>query len=92
MLLISACSVVCLQETKCASFDSAYIRNFAPRRFDKFEFFPSRGQSGGLLVLWNSSIFSGQIVEARQYGLTIDFTASHDQKKWHLSSIYGPLS
>ena len=36
---------------------------------------------GGLLVLWNSSIFSGQIVEARQYGLTIDFTASHDQKK-----------
>ena len=41
-------------------------------------------------MLWNSSIFLGQIVEARQYGLTIDFTGSHDQQKWRLSSIYGP--
>ena len=43
----SACSVVCLQETKCSTFDSAFVRNFAPRHFDRFEFFPSVGLSGG---------------------------------------------
>ena len=37
----SACSIVCLQETKHSLFDSAYIWNFAPRHFDNFEFFPS---------------------------------------------------
>ena len=86
----SACSVVCLQETKCSTFDSAFVRNFAPRHFDRFEFFPSVGLSGGILVLWNSSIFSGDVVELKPYSITIDFTATHDQSKWHLSSIYGP--
>ena len=61
----SACSIVCLQETKRAVFDSAYIRNFAPHHFDKFEFFPLVGYSGGLLVLWNSAVFSGQVLESR---------------------------
>ena len=86
----SACSVVCLQETKCSTFDSAFVRNFAPRHFDRFEFFPSVGLSGGILVLWNSSIFSGDVVELKPYSITIDFTATHDQSKWRLPSIYGP--
>ena len=45
---------------------------------------------GGILVLWNSSIFSGDVVELKPYSITIDFTATHDQSKWRLSSIYGP--
>ena len=86
----SVCSVVCLQETKWTTFDSAYVRNFAPCHFDKFEFFPSVGLSSGLLVLWNSSIFSGDVVETKPYAIMIDFIANHDQSKWCLSSIYGP--
>ena len=29
--------------------------------------FPSVGLMGGLLVLWNSSIFSGMVVESKQF-------------------------
>jgi exonuclease III len=47
----SAYSVVCLQETKKEAFDMAFIKNFAPRRLDKFDFIPSVGASGGILVL-----------------------------------------
>ena len=55
----SACSVLCLQETKKEHFDMVFIRNFAPRRFDHFEFIASMGTSGGILVVWNSSCFVG---------------------------------
>jgi exonuclease III len=43
----SACSIVCLQETKRDHFDIAFIRNFALRRFDCFDFIPADGASGG---------------------------------------------
>jgi hypothetical protein len=53
----SASSIICLQETKREMFDASYIRNFAPRRFDCFDFIPSIGASGGILVLWNNAVF-----------------------------------
>ena len=59
----SQCSIVCLQETKCAYFDIRKIRSFCPRRFDTFVFAPSVGASGGILVVWNSTIFNGTLVQ-----------------------------
>ena len=47
----SSCAIVCIQETKKECFDASYIRNFAPRRLDNFEYIPSSGSSGGILVL-----------------------------------------
>ena len=38
------------------------------------------GLSGGILVLWNSSVFLGEVVEAKPYAITIDFTACHDRR------------
>jgi exonuclease III len=55
----SECDVICLQETKCESFDWTLIRNFFPKRFDNFAFSPSMGASGGIIVIWNSSVFTG---------------------------------
>lgn len=43
-------SIVCIQETKRESFDYTYIKNFCPRNFNKFDFVPSVGALGGLLV------------------------------------------
>ena len=61
----SQCSIVCLQETKCADFDIRKIRSFCPRRFDTFVFAPAVGASGGILVVWNSSIFIGTLIEVQ---------------------------
>jgi exonuclease III len=58
----SNCVVICLQETKCESFDHSFIRSFCPKRFDIFVFSPSIGASGGFIVLWNNSIFTGTIL------------------------------
>jgi hypothetical protein len=54
-------SIIYLQKTKCASFDHKFIRKFCPKRFDCFAFVPSYGASGGILVIWNSAIFTGTL-------------------------------
>ena len=86
----SGCSIVCIQETKHAVIDSSFICNFAPRRFDAFEFIPSVGASGGLLVLWSSSSFVGSVLEKLQFSIGIDFTSVHNGDQWHLTNVYGP--
>jgi hypothetical protein len=54
----SNANIFCLQETKRESFDLHFIRNFAPKRFENFDFYPSVGTSGGILVCWASNFFS----------------------------------
>jgi exonuclease III len=44
----SGCDIVCLQETKREHFDLKYIKNFCPKKFNKFVFLPSVGASGVL--------------------------------------------
>jgi exonuclease III len=73
----SACTVFCLQETKKQDFDSGFIRNFAPRRFDKFDFVPSVGASGGILLVWNSSVFDGTVLDKQRFGITMHFVSIH---------------
>ena len=55
--------VACFQETKCGTFDIRQIRAFCPRQFDTFAFAPSVGAFGGILVVWNSAVLSGVVVE-----------------------------
>ena len=46
------CYILCLQETKIQNFNMPFIKKFAPRRYNTFDFVPSDGASGGILVLW----------------------------------------
>ena len=86
----SSCSIICLQETKREHFDISYIRNFAPRHFDNFDYIPSIGTSGGLFILWCSSTFTGTIIHKKDFAITVSFTSMHNGDSWLLSNIYGP--
>lgn len=88
----SGCDIFCFQETKKADFDSAFLRNFAHRRFNKFHFVPSSGASGGLLTGWNGSLFDGSVVHSSRFSLTIQFTSSLNGQVLFLSNIYGPCT
>jgi hypothetical protein len=48
------------------------------------------GASGGIIVLWNSLIFEGVLIETKRFGITINFTSVHNSAKWTLVCIYGP--
>jgi exonuclease III len=86
----SECDIICLQETKCETFDWSLIRKFYPKRFNSFVFSPSRGASGGIIVLWNSSIFSGLLLEVKRFGVIVNFTSTHNNDSWNLCCVYGP--
>ena len=49
-ILQSGCDIFCLQETKRENFDISFLRKFSPNCFDCFDFLPSVGASGGILV------------------------------------------
>jgi exonuclease III len=86
----SQCSIICVQETKCEVIDHKLIRSCCPKRFDSFVYSPSVVASGGILVLWNSAVFHGSLVELQRYGVIVNFISVHNGDSWNLVSVYGP--
>jgi len=81
-----------LQETKREQFDNNYIKNFCPGDFDLFEFLPSVGASGGILVAWRSAAFEGQLVFSNDYALSVEFTSRLNNETWILTTVYAPCT
>ena len=86
----SAASILCFQETKRAVIDSQFLKTFAPRHFDQFAFVPSDGASGGLLVVWASSRFAGQVLLSESFGIVVQFTSASSSESFILVNVYGP--
>jgi exonuclease III len=84
------CDIVCIQETKREDFDIQFIRKFAPKKFNKFEFLPFIGASGGMIILWNGSLFNGTIKFQNEFSLSVRFTSNLSLDSWILTNIYGP--
>jgi endonuclease/exonuclease/phosphatase family metal-dependent hydrolase len=83
-------NIFCLQETKRENFDLRFIRNFAPKRFDKFDFCPSNGASGGILVCWASTAFFVETIEKQSFAIKLMLKSAHNLEKWTLVVVYGP--
>ena len=66
------------------------IKSFCPKRFDSFAFSPSLGASGGILVVWNSSIFDGTLLQVQQFAVVIEFVSRQNNERWTLVVVYGP--
>jgi exonuclease III len=88
----SAHVVLCFQETKRATFDHSYLKNFCPRLFSNFAFTPSNGASGGLLIAWVGNLFDGVTIETNIFATTVKLTSLHLGQEWFLSNIYGPCA
>jgi hypothetical protein len=81
-----------LQETKKHEFDLAFIKSFCPSSFDEFVYVPSNGSSGGLIVIWNSSIFSGMVMHCEPFALSVHSTSTQSAQSWTLVNLYGPCT
>ena len=42
------------------------------------------------LVLWNSAIFSGRLVETQSFGIIVEFTSVNNNAAWYMVNVYGP--
>jgi exonuclease III len=83
-------NIFCFQETKSDHIDIRFLKNFAPKRFDKFEFCPSSGASGGILVAWVSRFFSVTVLEKHPFAIRLTFTYAINSISWNLVVVYGP--
>jgi hypothetical protein len=83
-------SIVCLQETKKEFVDMNFIKKIAPRRFDQYAFVPSDGASRGLLTLWASNLFTGQIILEENFGFAVQFQSVLSDDCFTPVNIYGP--
>jgi endonuclease/exonuclease/phosphatase family metal-dependent hydrolase len=43
-------------------------------------------------VLWNSSIFSGEVLEIHRSAVRVKFSSAHNNQPWQLVCVYGPCS
>lgn len=76
---------MCLQETKKEYFDSQFLKNIFPSSFGAFEFLPSNGASGGILVTWKSFLFSANKIFSNDYSLSMEFISAHNDAYWVLT-------
>jgi hypothetical protein len=86
----SHANIFCLQETKKESFDRCFIHKFAPKRFDQFDFCPSLGSSGGILVCWASKHFSAILIDKQSFAIHLALTSTHSLTLWNVVVVYGP--
>lgn len=86
----SNANIFCLQETIKEDLDLRFIQKFAPKRFDKFDFCPSIGASGGILVCWVSSYFNIVTLEKQHFAIRLSVISTHDLSSWTLVVVYGP--
>lgn len=88
----SGSEIICLQETKKEDFDIGFIKNFCPPVFDSFQYLPSQGASRGILVIWKSSMFSGQLVFSNDYAISVELTSKLNNDNWLLTTVYAPCT
>lgn len=88
----SQCDIICLQETKKENFDASFLKNFCPPSFDAFVFLPSIGASGGMITIWKSAIFEGQLVFQNEYAISVDFVSKHNNAECTVTNVYGPCT
>jgi exonuclease III len=86
------CEIICLQETKKEKFDTNFIKQFCPLAFDRFEFIPSVGASGGTIMIWKSSRFNGQVISQNDYSMSIEFESTLLGAVWVLTNVYAPYT
>lgn len=87
-----AYDVICLQETKRLTFDLTFINKFYPPIFDRFEYLPAVGASGGSVIIWKSSSLSGMMVFQNAYATSVQFISLHNIATWLLTNVYAPYT
>jgi exonuclease III len=86
----SGCQVICFQESKRETVDLQFLRQFCPRNFDSFAFVPSMGRSGGIITIWDISVFIGHEVFHSQSALSVELHATKSDASWTFTNIYAP--
>lgn len=89
-VLDEAPQVVCLQETKWSSVNDVYIRETIGTRLDQSLQILAHGSAGGVLMAWNSVMFTKIGQQIDNYCLSVDLANNLDDSIFRITGTYGP--
>lgn len=83
-------NLVCLQETKWAVENAAYVRQTLGHKLNEYEVLLAEGTAGGLIIAWYSGSLTKIDKKQGKYYLTIDFMINLDSSVLSFTGVYGP--
>lgn len=81
-----------VQETKMEEINTKTIRTFWKSNDIDWIFSPSRGNSGGILAVWNSNIFNMKSTVVMQSWIAINGVFLNSNFEFSLITVYNPCS
>ena len=82
--------VVCLQETKWDEDNAQFVRQTIGTKLDKYLLINANGTAGGVIVAWNSGVFTKLAQKIDTYCLSVDLAFNQDDIIFRITGIYGP--
>ena len=84
------CDIVCLQETKLSSVNSAMLCSLSGSPFIDWAILDAVQTSGGILLLWDKWVVEKIDVLVGQFSFSVLLRGVLDGVEWVCTSIYGP--
>jgi hypothetical protein len=88
----SNCDIICIQETKREHFDGQYLKKICHKKFNEFVFLPLVLASGGMIIIWNGTLFKGELLFQNDFSLLVKFSFKISEATWIITNINGPCS
>ncbi|KAF3652347.1 hypothetical protein FXO37_17559 [Capsicum annuum] len=83
-------NIVCLQETKLEGDCRDLIKHIGGGKWTRFACLEASGARGGIIMLWDSRVWKGEVLQIGAYSLTCRFDSILHDFSCHISSIYAP--
>ncbi|WMV43213.1 hypothetical protein MTR67_036598 [Solanum verrucosum] len=82
--------VYCFQETKIQGDIKNLVKDLWANRGVRFCQLEASGTRGGILILWDEKVWTGEVSSLGAYSLTCKFTGKNRDFTWCLTGIYAP--
>ncbi|XP_078150208.1 uncharacterized protein LOC144545516 [Carex rostrata] len=82
--------ILCLQETKWDAENDQFVKQTIGTRLDSYLMIKAQGTAGGVLLAWNSAIFTKLAQKIDLYCLSVDLAFNTDDTVFRITGTYGP--
>jgi len=82
--------IICLQETKLQGDLTGLVMQIWGGRWIKMACLEASGTRGGIMMLWDSRIWKGEVLEIGTYTLTCKFESQVQDFSCHITGVYAP--
>lgn len=82
--------VYCLQETKLDEDVELYAKQLWECRWMRCGFREAEGSKGGIIMLWDSRVWTGNLIAKGSYSIFYNFVAAQHSFSWNFTCLYAP--